>query len=94
MATVGPLLLWTEKQACVKSKNSHAAAFYKRSDRMKHYRLRWESIAFPDMGLTEIVDAETAKDAKVKAEKNSTDEFLSVYYLEEIEEVPECVVNI
>lgn len=29
MATVGPLLLWTEKQACVKSKNSHAAAFYK-----------------------------------------------------------------
>lgn len=39
-------------------------------------------------------DAETAKDAKVKAEKNSTDEFLSVYYLDEIEEVPECVVNI
>lgn len=74
--------------------NPHAAAFYKRSDRMKHYRLRWESIAFPDMGLTEIVDAETAKDAKVKAEKNSTDEFLSVYYLDEIEEVPECVVNI
>lgn len=45
---------------------------------MKHYRLKWESIAFP----------------KVKAEKNSTDEFLSVYYLDEIEEVPECVVNI
>lgn len=61
---------------------------------MKHYRLRWESIAFPDMGITEIVDAETAKDAKVKAEKNSTDEFLLVYYLDEIEEVPECVVNI
>lgn len=73
--------------------NPHAAAFYKRSDRMKHYRLRWESIAFPDMGLTEIVDAETAKDAKVKAEKNSTDEFLSVYYLDEVEEVPECVVK-
>lgn len=54
---------------------------------MKHFRLRWESIAFPDMGLTEIVDAETVKDAKVKAEKNSTDEFLSVYYLDEIEEV-------
>nr|DAV58468.1 MAG TPA: hypothetical protein [Caudoviricetes sp.] len=26
MATVGRLLLWTEKQACVKS---HATAFYK-----------------------------------------------------------------
>ena len=39
------------------------------------------------MGLTEIVDAETAKEAKVKAEKDSTDEFLSVYYLDEIEEV-------
>lgn len=52
---------------------------------MKHYRLRWESIAFPDMGLTEIVEAETAKDAKVKAAKNSTDEFLSVYYLDEAE---------
>lgn len=26
--------------------------------------------------------------------KNSTDEFLSVYYLDEVEEVPECVVNI
>ena len=37
---------------------------------MKHYRLRWESIAFPDMGLTEIVDAETVKDAKVKADFN------------------------
>lgn len=43
---------------------------------------------------SKAVDAETAKDAKVKAEKNSTDEFLSVYYLDEIEEVPECVVNI
>lgn len=62
--------------------------------KVKRYRLRWESIAFPNMGLTEIVEAETAKDAKVKAEKNSTDEFLSVYYLDEIEEVPECVVNI
>lgn len=83
------------KQACVKSKKSLAAAFYKeRVKEMKHYRLRWESIAFPNMGLTEIVDAETAKDAKVKAAKNSTDEFLSVYYLDEIEEVPECVVNI
>ena len=54
---------------------------------MKQFRLRWESIAFPDMGLTEIVDAETVKEAKVKAEKNTTDEFLSVYYLDEIEEV-------
>lgn len=54
---------------------------------MKRYLVWWESIAFPDMGLTEIVDAETVKDAKVKAEKNSTDEFLSVYYLDEIEEV-------
>lgn len=51
------------------------------------FLVTWESIAFPDMGLTEIVDAETVKDAKVKAEKNSTDEFLSVYYLDEIEEV-------
>lgn len=61
---------------------------------MKLYRLKWESIAFPNMGLTELVEAETAKDAKVKAVKNSTDEFLPVYYLDEIEEVPECVVNI
>lgn len=51
------------------------------------FLVTWKSIAFPDMGLTEIVDAETAKDAKVKAEKDSTDEFLSVYYLDEIEEV-------
>lgn len=35
MATVGPLLLWTEKQACViKSENSHAAAFYKKEVEM------------------------------------------------------------
>lgn len=51
------------------------------------FLVTWKSIAFPDMGLTEIVDAETVKDAKVKTEKNSTDEFLSVYYLDEIEEV-------
>lgn len=55
---------------------------------MKRYRLRWESIAFPNMGLTEIVEAETAKDAKVWAEKNNADEFLAVYYLDEVEELP------
>lgn len=51
------------------------------------FLVTWKSIAFPDMDLQTCVEAETAKDAKVKAEKDSTDEFLSVYYLDEIEEV-------
>lgn len=50
---------------------------------MKRYLVRWESIAFPNMGLTEYVDAESSEEAKAKA----PEEFKAVYYIDYVKEV-------
>lgn len=54
---------------------------------MKRYRLKWESIAFPYMGLTEYVDAESPEEAKAKAEAESPKAFKEVYYVDYVKEV-------
>ncbi|WP_293849135.1 hypothetical protein [uncultured Phascolarctobacterium sp.] len=51
---------------------------------MKRYLVWWESIAFPDMGLTEYVDAESPEEAKAKAE--APEEFKAVYYIDYVKE--------
>lgn len=54
---------------------------------MKHYRLRWESIAFPNMGIPEYVDAESPEEAKAKAEAEAEREFKVIYYIDDVKEV-------
>ncbi len=54
---------------------------------MKHYRLRWESIAFPDMGMPEYVYAESPEEAEAKAEAEAPEEFKAVYYIDYVKEV-------
>ena len=54
---------------------------------MKHYRLRWESIAFPDMGMPDGVYAESPEEAKAKAEAEAPEEFKAVYYIDYVKEV-------
>ncbi len=55
---------------------------------MKRYLVWWESIAFPDMGLTEYVDAESPEEAEAKAEAEAPEEFKAVYYVDYVKEVP------
>lgn len=54
---------------------------------MKRYLVWWESIAFPDMGLPEYVDAESPEEAKAKAEAEAPEEFEAVYYVDYVKEV-------
>lgn len=54
---------------------------------MKRYLVWWESIAFPDMGLTEYVDAESPEEARAKAEAEAPEEFKAVYYIDYVKEV-------
>lgn len=51
------------------------------------YLVWWESIAFPDMGLPEYVDAESPEEAKAKAEAEAPEEFEEVYYVDYVKEV-------
>ena len=54
---------------------------------MKRYLVWWESIAFPDMGMPEYVDAESPEEAKAKAEARMPKNFLEVYYAKSVKEV-------
>lgn len=54
---------------------------------MKRYLVWWESIAFPDMGMPEYVDAESPEEAKAKAEAHMPEDFLEVYYVKSVKEV-------
>ncbi len=51
---------------------------------MKCYLVWWESIAFPDMGMLDGVDAESPEEAKAKAE--APEEFKAVYYVDYVKE--------
>lgn len=53
---------------------------------MKHYRLKWKSIAFPDMDLQTCVEAENADAAQVKAEAEVSEDFKDVYYVDYVKE--------
>lgn len=54
---------------------------------MKRYLVWWESIAFPDMGLPDGVDAESPEEAKAKAEAEAPEEFKAVYYVDYVKGV-------
>ena len=54
---------------------------------MKRYLVWWESIAFPNMGIPEYVDAESPEEAKAKAEAEAPEEFKAVYYIDYVKEV-------
>lgn len=54
---------------------------------MKRYLVWWESIAFPDMGIPEYVDAESSEEAKAKAEAEAPEKFKAVYYVDYVKEV-------
>lgn len=54
---------------------------------MKRYLVWWESIAFPNMGLPEYVDAESPEEAQAKADAEAPDTFQDVYYVDYVKEV-------
>jgi hypothetical protein len=87
LATVGPLLLWTDATGLRNSENSHAAAFYKCEVKKMKYRVTWKRIAFPDMDLPTYVDADNADAAKEKAEAEEPADFQDVYYIDDVQEV-------